>query len=173
MIYLKLFLVFAKIGLFGFGGGVAMLPVIYQNAKLFQLIDKGQFDNLVAIAQATPGPISVNAATYVGYNAAGVSGALVATMGVALPSFILVSLSYYFIRTFKDSRIVDGVFYGIRPVTVGLVASAAVFIGQGVIASSGVVPVVIFLVALGLMFVKKISPIIIILGAAVVGAIFC
>lgn len=173
MIYLKLFLVFAKIGLFGFGGGVAMLPVIYQNAKLFQLIDKGEFDNLVAIAQATPGPISVNAATYVGYNAAGLSGALVATLGVALPSFILVSLSYYFIKNFKDSRVVEGIFYGIRPVTVGLVASAAVFIGQGVIAASGFMPVIIFFIALGLMFTHKISPIVIIVGAAFAGAVFC
>ena len=96
MIYLQLFLVFAKIGLFGFGGGMAMLPMIYQGAKTFGLMSADEFSNLVAISQVTPGPIAVNAATYVGFNCAGYSGAAVATFGVALPSFILVTLACYF-----------------------------------------------------------------------------
>ena len=93
MIYLKLFLLFAKIGVVGFGGGNAMLPLIYQGANNLNLMSESEFSNLVAIAQVTPGPIAVNAATYVGYNTAGFAGALVATFGVALPSFVLVMIS--------------------------------------------------------------------------------
>ena len=103
MIYLQLFLVFAKIGLFGFGGGMAMLP----GAKTFSLMSADEFSNLVAISQVTPGPIAVNAATYVGFNCAGYTGAAVATFGVALPSFILVTLACYFIRKFKDSQVIE------------------------------------------------------------------
>ena len=76
MIYLQLFLVFARIGLFGFGGGMAMLPMIYQGAKTFDLMSAAEFSNLVAISQVTPGPIAVNAATYVGYHCAGAAGAM-------------------------------------------------------------------------------------------------
>ena len=71
MIYLELFLVFARIGIFGFGGGIAMLPMIYQGAQEFGLMSQAEFANLVAVSQVTPGPVAVNAATYVGYHCAG------------------------------------------------------------------------------------------------------
>lgn len=129
MIYLKLFLVFAKIGVFGFGGGMAMLPMIYQGAKTFGLMSADEFSNLVAISQVTPGPIAVNAATYVGFNCAGYAGAVSATFGVALPSFILVTLACYFIAKFKESKAIDGAFAGIRPVTAGLIAFGSNFYG--------------------------------------------
>lgn len=173
MIYLKLFFVFAKIGLFGFGGGMAMLPIIYQNAKDFGFMTQAQFENLVAIAQATPGPISVNAATYVGYNAAGYLGALVATFGVAFPSFILVTLAYYFITKFRESRAIEGAFYGIRPVTAGLIGAAFLFVARGVFTGFAPVPIIIFAVTVALMYFKKLGPIPIIILAGIAGALFC
>ena len=173
MIYIKLFLVFAKIGVFGFGGGVAMLPMIYQSAKAFQLMSADEFSNLVAISQVTPGPIAVNAATYVGYNCAGFTGAFVATAGVAVPSFVMVTLAYMFITKFKDSKTIDGAFYGIRPVTAGLLASAVVFIGQSAFATISPVTLAIFVGTVIAAASKKVSPILIILVAGVLGALLC
>ena len=108
MIYFRLFLAFSRIGLFGFGGGAAMLPVIYEAAKTLGTMDKSEFANLVGISQMTPGPIAVNAATYVGYMSAGLGGALMATFSVALPSFILVTLASYFLLKFKESSTING-----------------------------------------------------------------
>ena len=173
MIYIKLFLVFAKIGVFGFGGGMAMLPMIYQGAKQFQLMSAGDFSNLVAISQVTPGPLAVNAATYVGYNCAGFTGALAATFGVALPSFILVTITCYFINKFKESKAVEGAFAGIRPVTVGLLASAVVFMGQSVFISLAPLPVIICAASIILMGKFKVNPIAIVIGAGVIGAFLC
>lgn len=173
MIYLQLFLVFARIGLFGFGGGMAMLPMIYQGAKSFGLMSAAEFSNLVAISQVTPGPIAVNAATYVGYNCAGVAGAVAATLGVALPSFLLVTLVYCFIVKFKESRIIKGAFDGIRPVTVGLIAAAVVIMGQSVFTSFAVIPLVITIVTVVLAGKFKVSPIIIVVASGVAGAFLC
>lgn len=171
MIYVKLFLVFAKIGLFGFGGGMAMLPMIYQGAETFGLMSSEEFSNLVAIAQVTPGPIAVNAATYVGYNCAGISGAIVATLGVALPSFILVLIVASFIQGFRENRFVDGAFAGIRPVTAGLIASAAVIMGQNAFTPGEWIPVAIFVLTIVAVSKFKVSPIAIIIVSAVCGAL--
>ncbi len=173
MIYLKLFLVFARIGLFGFGGGMAMLPMIYQGAKSFGLMSADEFSNLVAISQVTPGPIAVNAATYVGYNCAGVPGAVAATLGVALPSFALVTLVYFFVRKFKESQIIKGAFTGIRPVTAGLIAAAVVFMGQSAFADFNLISAGITLVSIFFVGKLKISPIAIVIGAGVIGAFLC
>lgn len=173
MIYLQLFFVFARIGLFGFGGGMAMLPIIYQGAKEFGLMSPDEFSNLVAISQVTPGPIAVNAATYVGFNCAGYAGAFAATFGVALPSFILVSLACYFINRFKENKFMDSAFAGIRPVTVGLIASAVIFMGQS--AFSGGNPAAIAIAAATVVLAGKfrVSPIAIVIGAGVIGAVLC
>ena len=173
MIYLKLFLVFAKIGVFGFGGGMAMLPMIYQGAKSFGLMSADEFSNLVAISQVTPGPMAVNAATYVGFNCAGYAGAFAATFGVALPSFILVTLACYFISKFKESKAIEGAFAGIRPVTVGLIGAAVIFMGQSAFAAISVVPCVITLGTVILVGKFKVSPIAIVIIAGVIGAILC
>ncbi len=173
MIYLQLFFVFARIGLFGFGGGMAMLPIIYQGAKEFGLMSADEFSNLVAISQVTPGPMAVNAATYVGFNCAGYGGALAATLGVAMPSFILVSLACFFINKFKESRLLDSAFAGIRPVTAGLIASAVIFMGQSAFVQLNPVPVAIAISTVVLAGKFKVSPIPIVIGAGVIGAILC
>lgn len=179
MIYLQLFLVFAKIGLFGFGGGMAMLPMIYQGAKSFGLMSAEEFSNLVAISQVTPGPIAVNAATYVGFNCAGYAGAFAATFGVALPSFILVTLACYFINKFKESSAIDGAFAGIRPVTVGLIGAAVIFMGQSVLplavpqTAAEALPWVIAASTAILAGKFKVNPIALVVIAGVIGAIVC
>lgn len=173
MIYLKLFLVFAKIGVFGFGGGMAMLPMIYQGAQSFGLMSADEFSNLVAISQVTPGPMAVNAATYVGFNCAGYAGAFAATLGVAMPSFILVTLACYFISKFKESKAIEGAFAGIRPVTVGLIGAAVIFMGQSAFETISLVPCLITLGTVILVGKFKVSPIAIVIAAGVIGAILC
>ena len=130
MIYLQLYLTFFKIGILGFGGGMAILPLIYQSVLEFTDMNPETFTNLFAISQATPGPMAVNAATFVGFQVAGVGGAAAATLGVACPSFILVAVVVKFISKYHDNKLIEGAFTGIRPATVGMIGAAAIFIGQ-------------------------------------------
>ncbi|MEG0156706.1 MAG: chromate transporter, partial [Anaerovoracaceae bacterium] len=104
MSYVYLFTIFFRIGLFGFGGGVAMLPLIFQSVQTFGIMDTEEFSNLVALSQVTPGPIAVNAATYVGQAYAGFWGAAVATISVALPSFIIILVVMKFLEKYKESK---------------------------------------------------------------------
>ncbi len=130
MIYLELLGVFFKIGLFGFGGGYAMIPLLEGEIASHGWLPVREFADIVAISQMTPGPIMVNAATYIGYRVAGIPGSTVATLGVSLPSFMLVVLVAHSIRVFKESVGVQGILYGIRPGTVGLIAAAVVFFAR-------------------------------------------
>lgn len=131
MILIKLFMLFLKIGLFSFGGGYAMLPLFYQGAQTLGYMSAEEFSRLVALSHVTPGPIAINAATYIGYQHAGIPGALAATTGVVLPSFIVVLIISHFIVKFKESKGLNSVLSGVRPATLGLLASAAVFLAQG------------------------------------------
>ena len=135
MIFLYLFLTFFKIGLFGFGGGYAILSLI-QNDLVFRYhwISASEFTDMVAISQMTPGPIGINAATYVGYTAvlnAGFSpawsvlGSVTATIATVLPSFILMIIISKFFLKYQKHPVVTHVFQGLRPAVVGLLAAAA------------------------------------------------
>lgn len=130
MIYLQLFWVYLKIGLFGFGGGYAMLSLIQAEVvEHYGWISTQEFTDIVAISQMTPGPIGINSATYIGYTATGtVWGAIVATFAVSFPSFVLVLLISYFFAKFKNNRFVEAAFLGLRPATVGLIAAAALLL---------------------------------------------
>lgn len=127
MIYLQLFYTFFKIGLFGFGGGYAMLSMIQgEVVTRYEWLSSQEFTDIVAISQMTPGPIGINAATYVGFTATGsVLGSIVATLAVVLPSFILMlTISRFFLK-YQKHPTVEAVFSGLRPAVVGLLASAA------------------------------------------------
>ena len=126
----KLFLLFFKIGIFSFGGGYAMLPLIYQEIQTLGLIPTREFSDIVALSQMTPGPIAVNAATYIGYKSGAFWGAAFATLGVTLPSFIIIILIDSVFTKFKENRIVKEIISGIRPATVGMIASAVIFFAE-------------------------------------------
>lgn len=126
MIFLRLFLSFFKVGLLGFGGGLAIVRLIYDSIQPFLDMSRETFANIVAISQITPGPLAVNTATYVGFEAAGIKGSLAATAGVILPAFIIVSIVCRMLQQFRDSRIINGAISGIRPATMGLIGAAAV-----------------------------------------------
>ncbi|WP_314939480.1 chromate transporter [Porphyromonas endodontalis] len=129
-LYLQLFWTYTKIGLFGFGGGYAMLSLVQDEVVVKQgWITEQQFTDIVALSQVTPGPIGINSATYIGYTATGsILGAVVATLAVSLPSFILVMLISIAFSRFRQNRWVEAAFVGIRPASVGLIASAALLL---------------------------------------------
>ena len=127
MIYLQLFYTFFKIGLFGFGGGYAMLSMIQgEVVTRYDWVSTQEFTDSGAISQSTPGPIGINAATYVGFTATGsIWGSVIATFAVVLPSFILMlTISKFFLK-YQKHPAVEAVFSGLRPAVVGLLASAA------------------------------------------------
>ena len=127
MIYLHLFYTFFKIGLFGFGGGYAMLSMIQgEVVTRYGWLTPQEFTDIVAISQMTPGPIGINSATYVGFTATGsVWGSVIATLAVVLPSFILMLALSHFILRYRKHPVMEAVFSGLRPAVVGLLASAA------------------------------------------------
>lgn len=125
----KLFYTFFKIGLFSFGGGYAMLPLIRQEVVMNNSwIGAKEFTDLVAISQATPGPIAINGATYVGYRVSGLFGSIFATIGVILPSFIVMIIITKFFLSFKNNDYMKDAFSALRPATIGLIAAAAVLV---------------------------------------------
>ncbi len=169
-ILIKLFLTFAKIGAFSIGGGYAMLPFIQQ-----EVIEKNhwmttqEFSDILAISQMTPGPIAVNSATYVGYTEAGVLGSIAATLGVVLPCFLMIIVIATFFIKLYEKRSVKAVFKGIRPGVLGLLAAAAYTVTvESVMDIKGII---LFLISFGVLFIKKVDPIFVILGAAVLGIV--
>ncbi len=183
MLLLRLFMLFFKIGAFSFGGGYVMLPIIYQGIQEIGKMTAEEFANLVALSQITPGPIAINAATYVGYEHAGVIGAVTATIGVALPSIILVILVMKMLDKFKGSQGVEAVLGGVRPATVGLLATAVIFLAETSIYDKELlmqldlngfhlIPLAICILTVYLHARFKISPIKLTLLAALLGVLF-
>lgn len=178
MILLWLFLTFFKIGALTFGGGYAMLPLMQQEVLKNQWMSESDLLNFIAVAESTPGPVAINMATYIGVETAGIPGALCATLGVVLPSFIVIMLVARFYTKYKNSFIVKGCLTGLRPVVVGLIASAIISLGMGVFFPNGlslaafgysfICSVAIFALVVVLAF-KKVSPILLIMISAVLG----
>lgn len=185
MIYLRLLWSYLKIGLFGFGGGYAMLSLIEREIVGPGWITPKMFTDIVAISQMTPGPIGINSATYIGYAAPGLAGfsgigwgilgSVMCTVVVVVPSFLLVLYMSHFISRHKESVAVRGIFRGLRPVLVGLIASAALLLMNnenfGYEQSEILISVLIALVSLAVVLFTKIHPILIIVLAGVAGAV--
>jgi len=122
---LNMFITFFKIGAFTFGGGYAMIPIIQEEVvSKKKWIDDSEFMNAIAVAQGSPGPVAVNTSIYVGYRIGGLPGALTATLGTILPSFLIILLIAMFFYQFRDYAIIDKIFLGIRPAIVALILSA-------------------------------------------------
>lgn len=128
MSVLQLYLLFVKIGIFTFGGGFAMIPFFYDELVLRNaLLTSEEFANMVALAQITPGPVGLNAATYIGYQQFGFWGALAGTLGVTTPSLTVGMAVAVFMQAFKENSLVKAALTGIRPATLGLIAAAVIF----------------------------------------------
>lgn len=169
-IYLALFAAFFKIGMFGFGGGYAMLPLITHEIvdAPHQWLTLAEFTDIVAISQMTPGPIAINCATYVGYSVSkSFWGALLATIGVCLPPLIIMLIISRFYLRFRRNKFMAMIFSGVKPAIIGLIAAAAItlvnknnFIDNGSIA----IFALSFIAAL-----KKLDPILLIIFSGLAG----
>ena len=180
MLYLQIFYTFFKIGLFGFGGGYAMLSMIQgEVVTRYGWLTSQEFTDIVAISQMTPGPIGINSATYVGFTATGsVWGSIIATLAVVLPSFILMlAISKFFLK-YQKHPVVEAVFSGLRPAVVGLLASAALVLMNAENFSSPkedmysfIISCLIFLIAFIGTRKYKINPILMIVVCGIAGLI--
>ncbi len=167
MIYLQLFLSFLQIGALSFGGGYASMPLIQaQIVSQNGWLTMGEFGDLVTIAEMTPGPIAVNAATFVGTKLAGVPGALAATAGCILPACVLVTLIAKLYLKYRNLSLLQGILGSLRPAVVAMIASAGMLIlvsafwgGTVSLAATNWTMVVLFLAALLLLRKTKLNPI--------------
>lgn len=165
---LQLLFSFFKVGLFGFGGGYAILPLIQREiVSLHNWLTMDQFIDIVAISQVTPGPVAINAATFVGYKVAGLVGSLIATTGVVLPPVIAILILTRLFLKYRDLALVKAMFNGIRPVVVSLILAATVMIVPSSI--TDVAGVLIAVVTFLLIKRFKLDPILSIALAAMVG----
>ena len=195
MLYIKLcikiFFTFFKIGIFGFGGGYSMLPLIHNEiVYVNKWLEEEDFIDIVAISQITPGPIIINSATYVGYKKAGIIGSIMATMGVIMPSIIIILIVFFAFSILKDNKYMKYAVKGLRPVTIGLMAAACYLMFDNVLVITDTIKrdsnptnyfmvnnffidykaVLIFVIALILMmFVKKVNPIVWVFVACFIG----
>ncbi len=172
--YLKLIWAYLKIGLFGFGGGYAMLSLIQREVVDSGWITSQMFTDIVAISQMTPGPIGINSATYIGYVVTGsVLGSLVTTITVVIPPFILTLIAAHYIERHRQSAFIKGAFMGLRPVVVGLIASAALLLMNsenfGYIASERIITIAICIASFCIVYFTRLHPILVIILAGITG----
>ena len=172
MILLDLFLTFFKVGAFTFGGGYAMLPLIQEEVIANEWLFENEIINFIAVSESTPGPFAINIATYIGSEMAGIIGAICATLGVVLPSLIIIILVAKFFEKFKTNKIVKGCMTGLKPAVVGLIGASVLSIGKTVFIENGfsIVSLILFL-SMSVLAFKKVHPIIIILISALVGIV--
>lgn len=179
MIYLQLFLAFLNIGTFSFGGGYAAMPLIQsQVIEKYGWMSMQQFTDLVTIAEMTPGPIAVNASTFVGNMVAGIPGALVATFGCILPSCIIVTLLAYIYMKYGQMKLLKTVLLSLRPAVVAAIAAS----GLSILISAAFIPgtfsmnpsdirimgVVLFIGALAVLQTTKLSPILVMVSCGAI-----
>ena len=167
---LKLFVTFFKIGAFTFGGGYAMIPLIQkETVETHKWITDDDILEIIAIAESTPGPIAINSATFVGYRVCGVFGALMATLGVVLPSFIIISIIAFVLNEFQELRVVQYAFFGIRAGVLALLIKALWSMFKK--CPRGVIPYTIAAAAFILSAIVGINVLYIIIGCALTGLI--
>lgn len=189
MIYLRLLLEFFRTGLFSVGGGLATLPFLYDMSARTGWFTAEMLTDMIAVSESTPGPIGVNMATYAGYTAAGPLGALCATFGLILPSFIVILIVSRILARFRSNKYVDAAFYAVRACSVGLIAAAGLLVFKvsflnielfGRTAAIGdlfrlkpiLLAIVVFVLTNYVKPVKKLHPVFIIAFSAAAGILF-
>lgn len=187
MILLRLYWEFFKTGFFSVGGGLATLPFLSRMADSTGWFTHSQLADMVAVSESTPGPIGVNMATYVGFTAAGVPGAVTATLGLITPSVIIILLISAFLRNIQNNKAVKSVFACLRPASTGLIAASGLSVAAIAVLSAGggeggllaavnwkavLLAAVLLLLTRGVPKTKGLHPIVWILASAAVGIAF-
>ncbi len=185
MILLRLYFEFAKVGLFAVGGGLATIPFLQNMGANTGWFTSTDLTTMIAVSESTPGPMGVNMATYVGFETAGLPGAVIATLGLITPSIIIIMIIAGFLQKFRQSKTVDAIFQGLRPASTALIAAAGLSVAMSVLFTAGSTiehafsvhwPAVILAVVVFLCMrqekLKKLHPVVFIALAAVAGAVF-
>lgn len=189
MIYLYLFLEFFKVGLFTFGGGYAMIPLIKEVVLSHGWMSEEHFIDMIGLSEVTPGPIAVNMATFVGNEQGGILGSVLATIGVVLPAFIIMLLISILLKKFMKNKYVQSSLKGIKSVAIALITSSAIILLSDVLFpysyvngsftvsfNIDLIKIFVLIIAgyflLRIIFKKKISPIFVILMSAGIGLIY-
>lgn len=186
MIYLRLFYEFFKIGLFSVGGGLATLPFLQDLGVRTGWFSSADLSNMIAVSESTPGPIGVNMATYAGYTTAGFLGGFIATLGLIAPAIVIIMLISKILERFKENKYVKGAFYGLRAVSLALIAAVCVEVVSTTLinadafqASSNILDLfwIKGIILAAVIFIlqkvfKKLHPVTFIALAAVVGIVF-
>ncbi|MCR6514710.1 MAG: chromate transporter [Clostridium sp.] len=168
---LKMFVSFLKIGAFTFGGGYAMIPIIEKEVvEKNEWVSKDEFMDMLVVAQSLPGAMSVNTSIFIGYKIGGVLGAVMALLGVALPSFLIILLVATVFMQFRSNYYVNLAFKGISAAVPILVLTGVVSLAKGVDKNKR--NIIIFVISLIALIIFKINPIVVIIIAAIFGAIF-
>lgn len=173
-IYLDIFIAFFTIGLIGFGGGYAMIPVIQNEIESHSWLSTTQFEDIVSISAMAPGPFVANSAAMIGYETSKMPGAVVACLAVILPSLILIVISSRLLTKFQSHPVIISVFYGLRPVIVGIIIYAAYkyALGSGIIGGEQIIDIknfVVMAIAFVLLLKTKIHPLVIIFVSGIAG----
>ena len=189
MILLRLFWEFFKTGLFAVGGGMATLPFLYSMAEATGWFSAAQLADMIAVSESTPGPIGVNMATYMGFTVAGIPGAIIATLGLIAPEVIIILIIARVLQKFRQNKLVDAAFYGLRPCSVGLIAAAGLLVVKVAMLHTDLyfqtgrlaelvdwkavaLAAVLIVLTRWVKKTKKLHPIFFILGSALVGVVF-
>ena len=181
MILLQLYWEFFLVGLFSMGGGMATVPFLFDLAERTGWFTHADLTTMIAISEATPGPIGINMATYVGYVSAGVPGSIIAPIGLSTPAVIIILLVSKILNTVWDNPKVKGLFYALRPASVGLIGAAALSVcavslfsleGGLVLHCPSIALFAVMLVAMNLPKLKELPSILYIVIAAVIGVLF-
>lgn len=177
-----LFFSFFKIGLFAVGGGPATIPYLMDLTETKDWYTMKELTDMIAISESTPGPLGINMATYAGFNAAGIVGGIVATLGLVTPSVIIIIMIARFLNNFSENRYVKAAFWGIRPAVTALIAMAVYNLCKVsllVETDSGLIPAVKTIILAIIVFFamqykkcKKLHPACWLLAAAIIGVIF-
>lgn len=130
MIYLQLIYRFFMTGLFSVGGGLATLPFLYEMSNVTHWFSHADIADMIAVSESTPGAIGINMSTYAGFRTGGILGGLCATIGLALPSLIIILIIAKFLDKFRDSRAVGKVFYGLRPASIAMITAAGLNVAK-------------------------------------------
>lgn len=130
MILLRLMWEFIKTGLFSVGGGLATLPFLYEMSDKTRWFSHADIADMIAVSESTPGAIGINMSTYAGFKTAGVFGGICATLALALPSVIIILIIARFLNRFRDNRLVEGAFYGLRPASIAMITAAGLNVAK-------------------------------------------
>lgn len=184
VIYLSLFLAFFKTGLFSIGGGLATIPFLTDMGAQTGWFTHAELANMIAVSESTPGAMGINMATYVGLTTAGPLGAVAATVGLVTPSVIVILIIAQFLQKFRQSKLVDAAFYGLRPASTALIAAAGISVAVIALLHPGaatlaehfnwpcILLAVLVFTGMKLKPLKKLHPVVFIAASALIGVIF-